>query len=573
MTRPIHYVRLCMVQSVLPLSLVVTICFTPNALAQTSPSEIASGNAKELDRFYQLDQVQAIHLEVSEKNLSKMKAALPKRIYVPATFRCRGRTIEKVGVRYKGNSSSQPRQQHKRSFLIKFNEYEKGQTFLGLQRVALDNGVQFGSLFSEPIITSILRDLDLKASRCNHAQLYLNGKFHGVYVNVERIDTVFTRNHFADGGGPLYKNDVGGAGANLGPVPADSARRGPRGLAFEPKSPAAWKDARDVLELIEKINGTDPKRFAEVIDSAIELDAFLKTMAVMLFSGAFDQLTGLGPHNFYLYHDPQTDRWNYLPWDLDVGFADNAFRRVPVISGWNAAWPTLGESPSPIVERIVRDPQLLARYRKVADEILEKHFHPDVLIPRFSAVFERIKKDLDRDPFPKRRATNPEDKSYDTIIASIHAFVRKRYETARTQLDNPGERPNPAQLAQRREQGPQPGRPSADAPTELRVTSSAGSVTLSWKDNTRGEVAHIVQRADGPDGVNFRNHIGKPGPNVTTATDTAVATGRIFRYRVYAVRPTPMGPAGTGVSNVVTVKVESKRVDDDRDANDGSGMR
>ncbi len=46
-----------------------------------------------------------------------------------------------------------PDQQHKRGFLSKFNAFEKGRTFPGLRRVALDNGVQFGSLFSEPLIT------------------------------------------------------------------------------------------------------------------------------------------------------------------------------------------------------------------------------------------------------------------------------------------------------------------------------------------------------------------------------------------------------------------------------------
>ena len=47
------------------------------------------------------------------------------------------------------------------------------------------------------------------------------------------------------------------------------------------------------------------------MEETIDMDAFLKTMAVMLYSGAFDQLTGVGPHNYYLYHDPQSDRWNY----------------------------------------------------------------------------------------------------------------------------------------------------------------------------------------------------------------------------------------------------------------------
>ena len=74
------------------------------------------------DEFYQLDKVQRIHLTISQKNLKKMHDALPERIYVPGLFRWRELKLENVGIRYKGNSSSNPNQNHKRSFLIKFNE-------------------------------------------------------------------------------------------------------------------------------------------------------------------------------------------------------------------------------------------------------------------------------------------------------------------------------------------------------------------------------------------------------------------------------------------------------------------
>ena len=530
-----------------------------SAEAQQAPSENSKTTTREnLAAFYRPDHVQDIHLQIGEADLERMKAALPKRIYASATFRWNNQTVENVGVRYKGNSSSNPNQRHKRSFLVKFSEFEKGRRFLGLERVALDNGIQFGSLFSEPLITAILRDLKIEASRCNYARLYLNGKYHGLYTNVERIDTTFTRTYFS-AGGALYKNHTGGPGGNLEPIPRLPGPIARRGLAFEPKSPAARKDARDVLELIDQINKTSDEDFATVMEATIDMDAFLKTMAVMLFSGAFDQLTGWAPHNYYLYHDPQGERWHYLPWDLDVGFADNAFGRVPVIAGWHAAWPAMPRSPSPLVRRIIENPQLLARYRRQADSILENHFHPRVLLPKLDANYARIKKDLAKDPFPHRRVTNPKDEGYDSIVASIKEFIRRRYETARAQLDNPGPRPQLADNVPGRRPPPQPGKLTADAPTELRVVAvTASSVTLQWKDNSKVEIGHILQRADGEKGAELRNYFGKPGANITTVSDTRVLAGRTYRYRVYSVRGTPRGPQGMGVSNTVTVRVPGK---------------
>ena len=98
------------------------------------------------------------------------------------------------------------------------------------------------------------------------------------------------------------------------------------------------------------------------------------------------------------------------------------------------------------------------------------------------------------------------------------------------------------------------GRPSADAPSDLRIVErKAGAIRLTWKDNATGEGGFIVQRCEGAECDDFENVVGQPGQDITEATDTNVASGKIYRYRVYAVKPTPEGPLGTGVSNVVTV--------------------
>ena len=510
--------------------------------------------------FYNPNQVQVIDLQIDDHQLKKMRSALPQRIYVPATFRWGDQTVENVGVRYKGNSSSHPHQPYKRSFLIKFNEFEKGQTFLGLKRVALDNGIQFGSLFSERLITPILRQLNIKASRCNYAKLYLNSQYHGVYVNVERIDSVFLKNELA-GDGALYKIDIFDQAsrwsANLEPMPP-STDGNPASIAFEPKSPTANHKALDVLDLIARINQTADDDFAQVMQATIEMESFLKTMAVMIFAGAFDQLTGTNPHNYYLYHHRLSNRWHYIPWDLDVGFADNAFGHIPVIGGWHAAWPMIGGSPSPLIKRMVDNPQLLARYRHWADTILETYFHPEVLLPKVNQLYAQIKADLATDPFPSRRVTNPQDQGYDSIVGSIKDFIRLRYQTARRQLDHPGPRPPivPVRLPCHQHPEPQPCPPSAGAPSDLRLVSvSRSAVSLQWTDNATDEGAYIVQRADGKAQRSFRNHIGQPGADITTALDSQVIPGSIYLYRVYAVRPSPLGPQGTGVSNVITVRI------------------
>lgn len=418
-----------------------------HALLAAPPQLLDSSTTKQRE-FYQPDKVQTVHLQIAPADQRRMMDALPECVYVPASFRWRDVTLENVAVRFKGNSSSNPKQKHKRSYLVRFDKYDDVQRFAGLRRVSFDNGVQFGSLFSEPIITEILRAEGIETHRCNYAKVFVNDQYQGVYVNVERIDDSFLQRHFPDSDGGLWKNDLGGPAGDLRFIGDDPKQYE---KAFEAKNKAAKSRVR-LVEFIKRINQTPDAEFLSMLESNVVVDDFLHVTAVMLLSGAFDQLTGWGPHNFYLLDDTKQNRWHYMPWDLDVGFCEIAFGHVHVLDDWNAAWPVPAGRTNPLLDRIIANPTLLARYRVIAAEILEQHFQPDRLCKRIDAKYNLVKADLQADPFPHRRATVASDKSYDDIVESMKTFVRKRYATAKQQLQDPGQRP---QSVHRRGQNPQ----------------------------------------------------------------------------------------------------------------------
>ena len=409
-------------------------------LLNATPPQVADVNPMATQAaFYQTDAVQAVHLTIAEADQRRMMDALPDCVYVPASFRWRDLKLDNVAVRFKGNSSSQPNQKHKRSYLIRFDKYERDQRFLGLRRVSFDNGVQFGSLFSEPIITEILRAEGVKTHRCNYAKVYLNDECQGVYVNVERVDSAFLKNRFPNTVGGLWKNDLGGPGGDLAFIGNDPKRYE---KTFEAKNKAG--ESREALvDFIRRISQASDEDFATMLESTIDVDQFFRVTSIMLFSGAFDQLTGWNPHNFYLFHDAQRGCWHYLPWDLDVGFCETAFGRVRVLDDWNAAWPVPVGCSNPILDRVISNPGLLNRYRQIAAEVLEKRFQPVQICESIDKKYQLIKLHLDEDPFPKQRATVPGDVGYDQIVESMKLFMQKRFATAEQQLAQPGQRPAP----------------------------------------------------------------------------------------------------------------------------------
>jgi hypothetical protein len=61
---------------------------------------------------------------------------------------------------------------------------------------------------------------------------------------------------------------------------------------------------------------------------------------------------------------------------------------------------------------------------------------------------------------------------------------------------------------------------------------SASRIRLSWTDNSTNEAGFRIQRAVGPQGK--FTQLAQVGANAITYTDTTVATGTVYRYRVRA---------------------------------------
>jgi len=343
----------------------------------------------------------------------------------------------------------------------------------------------------------------------------------------------------------LYKNHLGGPGSDLTVL----AQAVDYADSFEPKTHVDRADFSEILALAMRLRDTPDAALEGVLEAHFELDPFLRLMAVMVFGGAFDQYTGMGPHNYYLYLDPATGLMSYLVWDLDVGFADNAFGRVPVIDGWNASWPLM-QRPRPLIERILANEALRARYLVHAERILETYFRPEQMGAALDALYTQIGPFLSEDPYPPRRVTVASDRGYPSIIEAQKAFILRRYQTARAQLNQPvSEDPMG--------RGPMPGEPGPDDPTALSVDAvDERGVHLSWIDNSEREGLTILQRCEGEGCEGFRNHIGIEPDEPPRRIDEGVRSGAVYRYRAYAAWPTPDGPQGSGLSNVVQATAE-----------------
>jgi CotH kinase protein len=102
-------------------------------------------------------------------------------------------TIKNIGLRLKGQAS---RGDSKFPMKIKFDAFVKGQKFLGLKRMTLNNMVQDPSFIHEATAYKLYRAVGVPAPRTGYSRVFIQGTYFGLYLNIESIDKVFGKRWF-----------------------------------------------------------------------------------------------------------------------------------------------------------------------------------------------------------------------------------------------------------------------------------------------------------------------------------------------------------------------------------------
>ena len=150
------------------------------------------------------------------------------------------------------------------------------------------------------------------------------GDFWGLYLSLEQMDGRFLDEHgLADGN--LYKMDQGSGDA------------GPGGGALNNQGPT------------QPSNNSDLVAFVNAYRTRPQEPWWRQNVNLTSYYGFRCTVEGIhhgdmeGGKNWFFYHDPVTDQWTIMPWDLDLTWANNMygggadeFTRNGVFSNTNA---------------------------------------------------------------------------------------------------------------------------------------------------------------------------------------------------------------------------------------------
>jgi spore coat protein CotH len=375
-----------------------------------------SGSAAPLEYAQLFDEaaLPQFDLELSAEAIAALGA--DPYTYQHGVLKYAGQTYSDVGIRLKGRTSAQGFDQ-KPAFKIKLNEFVKGQKLLGLKRLTLNNMSQDPTLMHERLGYSYYRALGLLAPRANHAKVYVNGQFYGVYLNLQSLDDVFVKEHFPG-------TEVG----NLFDITNydyfidfDRALEPPaQETKFVLETNETPPDISDLTALIDAVSSSTDDTFLANTEAKLNLDEVLSLGAAQAVIADWDGYFG-ARNNFKAYHDTASDRFVLFPWGIDQSFN-------PLLVDY-AIDHSQSERPRSIVyDRCAVHPECLARYRAEVQAASTK-FESLPLVSWLDTWQAQIQAAVELDT---RQIYTPEQRTQ--AVQELHGFVQARAAKVNAQL-------------------------------------------------------------------------------------------------------------------------------------------
>ncbi|OQX96961.1 MAG: hypothetical protein B6I20_13670 [Bacteroidetes bacterium 4572_117] len=344
-------------------------------------------------------------------------------------------TLKDIGFRLRGNTS---RHSQKKSFKIAVNSFEKGRNFLGLEKLNINGEHNDPSIIRSKLSWDIFKKFEVIGSRTAHVKMYINNEYYGLYIHIEHIDGQFVELRYGSQSGNLYKCTWPADLNYISDNPDDyKPENGPN---YELKTNEDANDYSDLTNFIDVLNNSPEDDLPAEIEKIFNVNNYLKYLAVEYFIGHWDGYS-YNKNNFYLYNNPITSKFEFIPYDLDNTFGIDWFG-----IDWSThniySWSHPSEQ-RPLTQKILANQTYRDRFSYYMNQLLDSVVHPDTLFPIIDAqklLIEQAAYDDTYRALDYGWNNNDFDDSYIHGLSSNHVpiglkqYITARYNSAKSQL-------------------------------------------------------------------------------------------------------------------------------------------
>ncbi|MCP4135834.1 MAG: cellulosomal protein [bacterium] len=378
------------------------------------------------------DEVIEVRLELSNADWQDIRANPLDEEFHPGTIVYNGITVNNVAIRTKGNSSlrsvAEDPDSDRYSLKIDFNYYTDGQDLMGYQKIVLNNNYMDPSYLRETIAYNLMREMGLPAPQITFANLYINDELFGLYTAVEAIDDEFIKANFENSDGDLYKPD--GLGCDLlYETGNDNYYSGLWDSWIELNEDTT--DHGAMLNLVYEFN------YGSSYESVLDIDSFLRYLAVSTVLVNLDSYQGSSGHNYYIY-EPEDGAFHILPWDLNMAFGtfSSGCSRDELIA-FKIDEPTGCDlCDRPLIEKVLQNATYLAAYHGYIEDLVDGSFSPAAMKETIESFADLIREHVNADPTKFYSFAEFEQSLSEDVgsIIGLEAFVDERSANLSAQL-------------------------------------------------------------------------------------------------------------------------------------------
>lgn len=236
----------------------------------------------------------------------------------PATLIVDGRPLS-VSTRFKGNGTfMMSGAMVKKPFKITLDKRIKDQNIQGITTINLGNNVMDATGIREALAYTVFSKLGVPCSRTTFASVTIDvpgvveNRSVGLYSIPEQVDAHFFARHFTKPVTLILKPE------NAAGLPRfDSWKTYEK--TYDAKGKPTEEDKQHFMEFVSFVHSSTDAEFASKLSGYIDVDNFARFIAGTVATSSLDSILLTG-HNYYIIRNPDTGRFQFLPWDLDLAF-------------------------------------------------------------------------------------------------------------------------------------------------------------------------------------------------------------------------------------------------------------
>ena len=384
--------------------------------------------------FYDIDHIRRVDLTFPQSNWwSQLTSNYSSGKDIPARMTYDGTELAyNIGVHFKGFTSYSQNRTEKKSFRLSL-DYENDQK-VGEYKNLKFHCAYSDNAFMREVIYGAVNQRYIPQVSSNYIDLYINGAYWGIYINMQHIDNNFLREWFLSKNGSRWRANGGGGGGmpggggrpgggmpgggGMGAGTSSLNYLGDKGSSYESyyslKKTTRNDPWQDLANVCKALNQTSSSELEAKVSEVLDLDRTLWYLACEIIFTDDDSYVEKGGMDYYIFWETATGRLTPLEWDGNE-----------VLHSSNTSWSPFYHETStnyPLLNKLLAVPNIRQRYLAHFRTILEESFNPDAMNDLIDRNAARIDAYINADP--KKMMTYAQ---FTNEVTNLKTIIRTRY--------------------------------------------------------------------------------------------------------------------------------------------------